>query len=89
MHRTGALHVSYLPGDKPDKTAAAYEKRGRDMFAKSNDPYLTRAVEYTTLFQAFRQLGITSADETASAEALVATDAIDRAHPPSPRPASS
>jgi hypothetical protein len=75
MTRTGALHVSYLPGDTPDARTAGYEDRARDFFARQSDPYLVRAVQYTALFQAFRQLGVSAIDEKAEAEAMVGQSA--------------
>src|SRR5262249_54481624 len=53
MKRTGALHVNYLPGEQLDPRTARYEDRARAFFARQNDPYLARAVQYTALFQAF------------------------------------
>jgi hypothetical protein len=77
MNRTGALHMSYLPDGKSNERAASYEERARDFFAGQSDPYLVRAVQYTALFQAFRQLGVTRVDRARSAEAEVdATAAI-------------
>lgn len=71
MNRTGALHVSYLPGDRPDPRTTGHEERARDFFARASDPYLVRAVQYTSLFQAFRQLGVTSADPVEDNEAML------------------
>lgn len=71
MNRTGALHVSYLPGDKPDARTASYEETARDFFARQNDPYLVRAVQYTALFQAFRQLGVSTVGTGSTAESMI------------------
>jgi hypothetical protein len=71
MNRTGALHVSYLPGDELDPRTVSYEEKAREFFAQQSDPYLVRAVQYTALFQAFRQLGVASVDPVADAEQMI------------------
>ncbi|MFO0587001.1 MAG: hypothetical protein U0441_05670 [Polyangiaceae bacterium] len=77
MHRTGALNVSYLPGDRPDPRTAMYEDKARDFFAAQSDPHIVRAVQHATLFQAFRQLGVTTSDPIVDLEDKLAPDAAN------------
>jgi hypothetical protein len=61
VNRTGALPVSYFPGDdnKPGNPLEKYEKQGYQWFAERSDPNLVRVVQYATLYQIFREFGIT------------------------------
>ncbi|MEZ4301478.1 MAG: hypothetical protein R3B70_41475 [Polyangiaceae bacterium] len=74
MHRTGALNVSYLPDEQPDPRTASYEDRARDFFAERADPHLVRAVQHAALFQAFRQLGVTTEDPIAGVADAIGPD---------------
>ncbi|WP_281557870.1 hypothetical protein [Thalassomonas sp. RHCl1] len=59
VNRTGVLPLAYLPdelivdGTMPPKVQKA-ELDGFDWFAKQQDPYLVRVVQYTAILQAFR-----------------------------------
>lgn len=75
MHRTGALNVSYIPADRPDSRTASYEDKARDFFARQADVHLVRAVQHAALFQAFRQLGVSSEDEITGFEDTIGPDA--------------
>jgi hypothetical protein len=74
MNHSAALHVSYMPEDKVDPRTAAYEDKARLFFSRQSDPYLVRAVQYTALFQAFRQLGVTEVDYLADLEVRMHAD---------------
>lgn len=63
LSRTGALPVSYIPNeDNPTaeqtKAVGPYEDLAYGCFANWQDPNLVRVVQYTALFQIFRQFQI-------------------------------
>ncbi len=62
LNRTGALPVSYIPGDGagPEGVMAA-EDKAYEYFAGLGDPHLTRVVQYAALYQAFINLKVGSA----------------------------
>ena len=62
LNRTGALPVSYIPGDADeisadDKTYLA-EETAYDFFAELSNPYLVRVVQYMSLYQIFSNFNV-------------------------------
>jgi hypothetical protein len=60
-NRTGALPVSYIPGEVAageEQNMLPYENRGYNYFATTGDPVLARVVQYATLYQVFHNLGV-------------------------------
>ncbi len=74
--RTGALSVIY--GDVTDRPRDM-EDTAYDYFAQSGDTTLARVVQYTTLYQIFRQLNITSATPQVSARYKDFTENLNQA----------
>jgi hypothetical protein len=58
-YRTGALPVSYIPGEDPrlGPKVVSYEDRSYDWYAGLQNPTLARVVGYAALFQIFHNLG--------------------------------
>ena len=62
LNRTGALPVSYIPGDADELSAddKAYlaEETAYDFFAELSNPHLVRVVQYMSLYQIFSNFGV-------------------------------
>lgn len=59
LNRTGALPVSYIPGEKPtdgDATVEAAEQAAYEYFAGCAEPVLVRVVQYASLYQCLHAL---------------------------------
>jgi hypothetical protein len=62
LNRTGALPVNYLPGQmnaNGQNPLERYELVGYDYFAAQSDSNLVRVVQYASLYQIFREFGVT------------------------------
>lgn len=65
LNRTGALPVSYIPGDGAGAGAVMKaEDRAYEYFSGLGDPHLARVVQYAALYQAFVNLNV--ADQKSS-----------------------
>ncbi|MCO6493320.1 MAG: hypothetical protein J5I98_33175 [Phaeodactylibacter sp.] len=65
LNRTGALPMTYIPNENDlfsqnARDVAPYEEQGYDCYAKWQDPNLIRVVQYTSLFEIFRNFEITA-----------------------------
>lgn len=80
LRSTGALNVSYLPGDGPRSGfVEAAEDQARRYFASSQDPYLARVVQYQSLYQIFQRYDIQSSLDVRSASSDAGRTAMRRA----------
>jgi hypothetical protein len=64
-YRTGALPVSYIPGENPRLAphVLSYEDTAYTWFSALDDPTLVRVVQYAALYQVFHNFGVRSPDE--------------------------
>ncbi len=69
LNRTGALPVSYIPGEDPALApkVVPYEEEAYDWYAQMNNPTLVRVVQYAAIYQMFHNLGTAAASERAPA----------------------
>jgi hypothetical protein len=62
VYRTGSLPVSYCPGETcnadKDKTVVDAEEKAYNWFSGLRDSYLGRVVQYTSLYQIFREFSV-------------------------------
>lgn len=65
LNRTGSLPVSYIPGetDGISETNAVYlaEEKAYDFFSGLSSPELVKVVQYVSMYQIFRNLGVSCA----------------------------
>jgi hypothetical protein len=88
FHRTGALPVSYIPGESATNAhepVMEAEAKAYEYYASLRDPFLARVVQYAGLYQVFRTLHASepettvARDETPARELHVATMEVTHA----------
>jgi hypothetical protein len=72
VHRTGALPVSYCPGEtcnsEKERRVVDAEETAYNWFSGLRDPYLGRVVQYTSLYQIFRAFPVDADRDEAAPE---------------------
>jgi hypothetical protein len=66
-YRTGALPISYIPGEDPTSApdVANLEDEAYQWYNRQNDTTLSRVVQYAAIYQIFHNLGVTASDDPA------------------------